>query len=160
VISQFMSKTASSDPLDRLSSRERQANNAIKFTDRGKVVIGLAQRRDPDHTVIELSVSDTGCGIKPEDQARLFQAFTQLDSLPTHRFEGTGLGLYLSQKLAGLLGARITCESESGRGSVFTLQLEQPDSPQESGLPSNPTIEQAALFFSDEPEQCLSATLA
>jgi PAS domain S-box-containing protein len=107
------------------------ANNAIKFTDRGKVVIGLVHRRNAERTVTELSVSDTGCGIKPEDKRRLFQAFTQLDSLPTRRFEGTGLGLHLSQKLAGLLGARITCESEFGQGSVFTLQLEQPKSLQE-----------------------------
>jgi PAS domain S-box-containing protein len=101
------------------------ANNAIKFTESGKVVISLARRGDATRTVTELSVSDTGCGIKPQDQGRLFQAFTQLDSSPPNRHEGTGLGLHLSQKLAGLMGARITCESEPGRGSRFTLHFEE-----------------------------------
>jgi protein-histidine pros-kinase len=100
------------------------ANNAIKFTDRGQVLISLTQRHEAAHAAIELSVSDTGCGIRPEDQARLFQAFTQLESTPAHRCEGTGLGLYLSQRLAGLMGARITCESELGRGSRFTVHFD------------------------------------
>src|SRR5207249_4057450 len=82
-------------------------NNAIKFTESGKVVISL-QRAATPYELIELSVSDTGCGISKEDQVHLFQAFTQIDSGTTRRYEGTGLGLHLSQKLASLLGAWIT----------------------------------------------------
>ena len=70
-----------------------------------------------------MSVTDTGRGIRPEERDKLFQAFTQLDESPTRRFEGTGLGLYLSQKFAALLGGHIQCESEPGRGSRFTLYI-------------------------------------
>jgi len=98
-------------------------NNAIKFTESGQIVIRLRRTEQMPTPELELSVSDTGCGIPKEDQLRLFQAFTQIDAGPTRRYEGTGLGLHLSQKLASLLGAWITCESESGRGSRFTLHL-------------------------------------
>jgi PAS domain S-box-containing protein len=93
--------------------------NAIKFTERGEVRIGLRQRDG----VTEISVSDTGPGISEDDRARLFQAFGQLDAGPTRRHEGAGLGLFLSGKLAGMIGARIAVSSEVGRGSVFSLVL-------------------------------------
>ncbi|HET6546335.1 MAG TPA: ATP-binding protein [Rhodanobacteraceae bacterium] len=99
------------------------ASNAIKFTETGSVVVAASRRRQPGGMGTELEFSDTGCGIRSEDQARLFQAFTQLDSSTTRRYEGTGLGLHLSQKLADLLGARITFRSEYGKGSTFTLTI-------------------------------------
>jgi protein-histidine pros-kinase len=113
------------------------ANNAIKFTERGEVRLELARRRDGPRRVTELRVADTGIGIRPEHQARLFQAFEQIsspDPAPLTpwgerrrgeggRPEGTGLGLHLSQKLAGLLGGSITFSSEHGKGSTFTLVL-------------------------------------
>jgi len=72
------------------------ANNAIKFTEAGQVVLGVGQRQEgADGRLIEFVVSDTGCGIRPEDQVKLFQAFSQLDSSSTRRHEGTGLGLHL-----------------------------------------------------------------
>jgi signal transduction histidine kinase len=101
------------------------ANNAIKFTEVGRIIIAAARRQKSGDTVTELSFSDTGCGIQPEDQNRLFQAFSQLDSSSTRRYEGTGLGLHLSQKLAELLGARITFHSEFGKGSTFTLTIRE-----------------------------------
>jgi signal transduction histidine kinase len=97
------------------------SNNAIKFTDQGSILIALARHREGTLTVNEISVSDSGCGIKPEDQSKLFQAFSQIDSSSTRRYEGTGLGLHLSQKLAELLGARITVRSTYGEGSTFAL---------------------------------------
>ncbi len=96
-------------------------NNAIKFTERGEVVIAAGRRTEGGSTVDEIRVLDTGCGIRPEDQAQLFQAFGQLDSSSTRRYEGTGLGLHLSQKLAEMLGARIRLESVHGEGSTFAL---------------------------------------
>jgi PAS domain S-box-containing protein len=99
------------------------ANNAIKFTDQGSVQIVLDQRRERGQTRTELHVVDTGVGIRPEDQARLFQAFAQVDATTRRRHEGTGLGLYLSQKLAELLGGQITFRSEYAQGSTFTLVL-------------------------------------
>jgi protein-histidine pros-kinase len=99
------------------------ANNAIKFTERGSVTLGISQRSDNGAVCTEISVTDTGVGVHPEDQAKLFQAFSRLNSAGVKHSEGTGLGLHLSQKLAELLGGRITMESEYGRGSRFTLML-------------------------------------
>ena len=100
------------------------ANNAIKFTDGGGRVTLLLRRSLRDgQALIEISVADTGCGIRDEDHASLFQAFAQLDSSSTRHHEGTGLGLHLSQKLATLLGGRITLQSEIGKGSTFTLVI-------------------------------------
>jgi signal transduction histidine kinase len=99
------------------------ANNAIKFTETGEVRITLQSRPNNAPRLIEFSVSDTGIGIKPEDQAKLFQAFEQLNTTTGRRYEGTGLGLHLSQKLATLLGGRITFVSAYGKGSTFTLTL-------------------------------------
>ena len=73
--------------------------------------------------VIEFRVSDTGTGIRTEDQASLFQAFRQVDAPRKQRQEGTGLGLHLSRKLAELLGGQITLQSEFELGSTFTLVL-------------------------------------
>jgi protein-histidine pros-kinase len=98
-------------------------NNAIKFTEKGSIRLEYAQRRDSGRTLNQISVIDTGAGIRPQDKVRLFQAFEQLESTSARRHEGTGLGLHLSQKLAGLLGGHITFESELGQGSTFTVVL-------------------------------------
>jgi two-component system sensor histidine kinase/response regulator len=99
------------------------ANNAIKFTDTGTVRILLAQKMDNGRLLTEFSVADSGSGIKAEDQPKLFQAFSQLDSTSTRHVEGAGLGLYLCQNLANLLGGKLAFTSEFGCGSVFTLSL-------------------------------------
>jgi PAS domain S-box-containing protein len=102
-------------------------NNAIKFTDRGQVHLQAEARRMA--TVIR--ISDTGIGIRPEQQRHLFEAYVQgVDSSAQSR-EGTGLGLYLSQKLAGLLGGVIEFESEFGQGSTFSLVI--PESREAAG---------------------------
>ena len=98
-------------------------NNAIKFTARGEVLVRLEPRLDGGQLALAIEVIDTGLGIKPEDQDKLFQAFSQIDNTSTRRFEGTGLGLYLSQKLANMIGARLSLRSEYGKGSTFTLTL-------------------------------------
>lgn len=98
-------------------------NNAIKFTEKGQVCIELEQPMTGDHPATEIRVVDTGIGIRPEDQARLFMAFGQVHARRAH--EGTGLGLHLSQKLSELIGGRISFQSEYGKGSVFTLTLDQ-----------------------------------
>jgi signal transduction histidine kinase len=98
------------------------ANNAIKFTDEGQVQIVLSRCESNGKSWTELNVHDTGVGIPPEDQPKLFQAFSQAERNP-RRHEGTGLGLHLSQKLAELLGGKISFRSEYGKGSTFTLCL-------------------------------------
>jgi signal transduction histidine kinase len=100
------------------------ASNAIKFTEHGRVSLSLEHRSDPGSRVTHvLEVEDTGCGISAEDQPRLFEAFAQLDPSSTRRHEGSGLGLHLSQKLAELIGGEISCKSEVGKGSRFTLVI-------------------------------------
>jgi signal transduction histidine kinase len=98
-------------------------NNAIKFTEHGQVSLQVSRRRTGASGTVELLVADTGIGIKPELQGQLFQAFTQLDGTSTRNFHGTGLGLYLSRRLATLVGGNLHCESQYGKGSVFTLAL-------------------------------------
>ncbi len=100
-------------------------NNAIKFTEKGAVRILLRQRRVEGRLETEIDVQDTGVGIRAEDQPKLFQAFSQVEFASRRRNEGTGLGLHLSQKLAGLLGGQITYQSEHGKGSTFTLVLKE-----------------------------------
>jgi PAS domain S-box-containing protein len=100
------------------------ANNGIKYTERGFVQVELACI-DGVRPSIEFSVTDSGIGIGDADKAKLFQAFGQVDHSSTRRFEGAGLGLYLSQKLASLLGGEIDCQSEVGKGSRFTLRLDR-----------------------------------
>jgi len=99
--------------------------NAIKFTEKGEVKIEMRHQNDNGCSRTEISVSDTGIGIKPEDQQKLFHAFTQLDDSSSRRFEGTGLGLYLSQKLSELLDGRLTLQSEYGKGSEFMFTIEE-----------------------------------
>ena len=97
------------------------ANNGIKFTDKGSVEIELGSRTQNGERLAEITVRDTGIGIREQDQAKLFQAFQQMES--SRRHEGTGLGLHVSQKLAGLIGAHIEFASKHGEGSKFTLVL-------------------------------------
>src|SRR5260221_197712 len=100
-------------------------NNAIKFTERGSVRIRAGRCEEDGGKRLEISVEDTGIGIRPDDQKKLFGAFTQVDDSTHRRYEGTGLGLHLSQKLAEALGGRIELESEYGRGSTFALVLQE-----------------------------------
>jgi protein-histidine pros-kinase len=99
------------------------SNNAIKFTDRGTVRLTVSRADSNGASVTRFSVSDTGVGIEREEQEKLFAAFEQAGSSLERRAEGTGLGLYISQSLAGLLEGEISFESELGKGTVFTLEL-------------------------------------
>ena len=99
------------------------ASNAIKYTDRGSVRVELTRSHGVEAPAVAFVVTDTGIGIHESDQPHLFQAFEQVDRSTTRRFEGAGLGLYLSAKLASLLGGQIRCSSQLGKGSRFTLLL-------------------------------------
>ena len=72
--------------------------------------------------LVELAVADSGIGMTAEQQAELFQDFTQADSLTARRYRGTGLGLAISRKLARMMGGDVTVTSEPGKGSVFTVR--------------------------------------
>lgn len=101
-------------------------NNAIKFTETGSVEVAFRANEE-----LEIVVTDTGPGIRPEDQSKLFAAFSRIEKSGAQATEGTGLGLHLSQKLAALLGGTITFQSELGKGTSFMLTL-----PRDTPLPS------------------------
>jgi signal transduction histidine kinase len=97
-------------------------SNACKFTKEGEVRL-RARRVANGRDWIELAVADTGIGMTPEQQAKLFAEFTQAEATTAQRFGGTGLGLALSRKLARMMGGDVTVTSEPGKGSVFTVRL-------------------------------------
>jgi GAF domain-containing protein len=97
-------------------------SNACKFTKEGEIALRVRRVAD-GRDWVEVAVADTGIGLTAEQQAKLFQEFTQADSLTARRYGGTGLGLALSRKLARMMGGDVTVASESGKGSVFTVRL-------------------------------------
>ena len=146
-------------------------SNAIKFTDKGVVEAALEwQGRDGDGDRVCFRITDTGIGVTPEQQARLFQPFSQAEGSTTRRFGGTGLGLVISRRLAELMGGEVTMESTPGAGTTLRLELVLPRGrvediePEAAPDPSQgflarplPTIEQAeaerslVLIVDDHP---------
>jgi signal transduction histidine kinase len=97
-------------------------SNACKFTKEGEVAL-RARKVANGGNWIELAVADTGIGMTPEQQAKLFEEFSQADATTAQRFGGTGLGLAITRKLARMMGGDVTVTSEPGKGSVFTVRL-------------------------------------
>jgi two-component system NtrC family sensor kinase len=97
-------------------------SNACKFTKRGEVTL-LARKMIDQGNWIEFAVSDTGIGMTPEQQAKIFEEFTQADSSTARQYGGTGLGLAITRKLARMMGGDVTLTSEAGKGSTFTVRL-------------------------------------
>src|SRR5262249_15743910 len=97
-------------------------SNACKFTKEGEVALRVRKVADGREGV-ELAVPDGGIGMTGEEEGKLFQDFTQADSLTARRYGVTGLGLAISRKLARMMGGDVTVASEAGKGSVFTVRL-------------------------------------
>jgi signal transduction histidine kinase len=97
-------------------------SNACKFTKEGSVTLQARKVTNGSHW-IEFAVADTGIGMTPDQQAKLFAEFTQADATTAQHFGGTGLGLAITRKLARLMGGDVTVASEVGKGSVFTVRL-------------------------------------
>ncbi len=103
------------------------ANNAIKFTEQGfvKLAIKMSQMMEPDMVNLEISIEDSGQGIKPEDLDKLFGSFQQVDTKKNRNKEGTGLGLAISKQLVENMGGQIGVRSEYGKGSEFYFNIPQ-----------------------------------
>jgi PAS domain S-box-containing protein len=98
-------------------------NNALKFTEKGRVTVAVNRLSNQDGEWTEVHVSDTGIGIRREHLSKLFQPFSQVDASATRKYNGTGLGLAISKKFCQMMGGDITVESEPGRGSRFSIRL-------------------------------------
>jgi len=108
------------DPLRLSQVLLNLGNNAVKFTDHGEMVLGIreVERTDSD-VVLHFWVRDSGIGMTPEQQGKMFQSFSQAESSTTRRFGGTGLGLVISKRLVEMMGGRIWVESAEGVGTTF-----------------------------------------
>jgi len=134
-------------------------SNALKFTERGE--IRVSAHLTPGGTAVAFSVADTGIGIGPEDRERIFEDFAQVDNPVQKRVRGTGLGLPLVRRYAGLLGGHVSVESTLGRGSTFTatIPVAYPGAaepvtgaaPEESIDPARPAV----LIVEDSPQDLL-----
>ncbi len=105
-------------------------NNAVKFTEKGEIVLGCSLlAADSDEAELKFYVKDTGIGMTKEHLAKLFEAFSQADSSTTRKYGGTGLGLFISESLVEMMNGRIWVESEYGKGTTFsfTVRLETAD---------------------------------
>ncbi|MBL0229935.1 MAG: response regulator [Moraxellaceae bacterium] len=110
------------DPIRLRQILLNLVGNALKFTEHGLVSISV-QANKHKNTTLDFRISDTGIGIKPEVQQKLFQPFIQADSSHTRRFGGTGLGLAIVKQLVELMGGYIAVQSEIGHGSSFSFSL-------------------------------------
>jgi PAS domain S-box-containing protein len=100
--------------------------NAVKFTDKGEIElkIEIVHKESEDKALIRFSVRDTGIGINPENQQKIFDAFSQEDASTSRKYGGTGLGLAISKKLLGLMGSELQLQSTPGMGSTFFFELD------------------------------------
>jgi signal transduction histidine kinase/CheY-like chemotaxis protein len=103
-------------------------SNACKFTKQGEVALRVRKVAD-GRDWVEIAVADTGIGMTPEQQAKLFEEFSQADSSTARRYGGTGLGLAITRKLARMMGGDVTVASAAGKGSTFTVRLPGPGEP-------------------------------
>ncbi len=131
-------------------------SNACKFTKEGEVALRVRKVLDGRASWIELAVTDTGIGMTPEQQAKLFEEFTQANSSTARRYGGTGLGLAITRKLARMMGGDVTVTSEAGKGSTFTVRLPGPTEPE--GEPASGPAEESeprrsgcVLVIDDDP---------
>lgn len=142
------------DPLRLGQILINLVNNAIKFTERGEIEVAcLLRAQTESHATVQFSVRDTGIGMSPEQQAKLFQPFSQADGSTTRKYGGTGLGLSISQRLVALMGGHIGVSSTAGSGACFQFCLDLPLAPspgRESAAPSS-LAGSRALVVDDHP---------
>ena len=143
------------DPLRLSQVLINLGTNAVKFTERGEIIIKVrVVERSTAHVVLQFSISDTGIGLAPEQRANLFQSFSQADSSTSRRFGGTGLGLAISKRLTEMMDGRIWVDSKPGTGSIFHFTARftrQPEAPGEQDDPDLGACRQRVLVADDSP---------
>ncbi|WON78090.1 CHASE domain-containing protein [Serratia sp. UGAL515B_01] len=139
--------------------------NALKFTEQGEVILFIKViKQDKQHVTLKFGVRDTGIGIAPEHQERIFSGFTQAEASISRRFGGSGLGLVISQRFVSLMGGTLELESQVGHGSLFhfTITLAVPaNSPIENEVVESPAVRTTqalndlrVLVVDDNPTAC------
>ncbi|MEX2149809.1 MAG: ATP-binding protein [Steroidobacteraceae bacterium] len=139
------------------------AGNAVKFTERGSVTVHVSLQEETDTAVrLKFSVRDTGVGISPEAQQRIFDSFTQADQTTTRRFGGTGLGTTIAKQLVELMGGNIGLESAVGLGSTFWFEITFDKQPERASTGAGELALARVLLigFPPEPAQAIEEALA
>lgn len=144
------------DPLRLQQILTNLCYNAIKFTETGHILVSVTSKEQTKGQVrLLFDVEDTGIGLTPQQQQRLFDAFSQADSSVTRRYGGTGLGLTISRQLVNALGGEISVSSEFGKGSIFSFEvpfaLAESNSDLFSELESNEPGSGCVLVVDDNP---------
>ena len=135
------------DPLHLQQVLINLIGNAIKFTSKGKVELRISTAEQNElQTRLRFEVIDTGIGISPHDQARIFESFTQADQSITRTYGGTGLGTTISKQLVELMGGKMGVQSELGIGSIFWFEAPFPKQPLSVLSASKPALEQLYLL--------------
>ena len=143
------------DPLRLGQVLINYANNAVKFTEEGEIVVGARQLEESEAgLLVRFEVRDSGIGMTPEQLTRLFQSFQQADTSTTRKYGGTGLGLAISKRLAELMGGDVGVESEPGKGSTFwfTARLERGEARERELLPSVDLRDRRVLVVDDNAQ--------
>lgn len=131
------------DPVRVRQTLSNFINNAIKFTEKGYIVVSVREDKSnphPDKVNLVFSVEDSGIGIAPEAHEKIFEKFVQADSSTTRDFGGTGLGLSICKRLIEMMGGEITLQSEPGKGSTFSFSLPLTRNAKEIHVPIRPPV--------------------
>ena len=130
------------------------AGNAVKFTEHGSVTVHVSsQGETAERMRLKFSIRDTGIGIAPEAQARVFESFAQADQSTTRRFGGTGLGTTIAKQLVGLMGGKIGLESAVGLGSTFWFEVEVDKQPERANAGTGELADARVLLIGFPPAE-------
>jgi len=143
------------DPLRLGQVLINYANNAVKFTEKGEIVIGVKMIQETETDIMaRFEVRDTGVGLTTEQQGKLFQSFQQADTSTTRKYGGTGLGLAISKELASLMGGTVGVESQVAQGSTFwfTARLGKSTQKERVRLPIPDLRNRRILVLDDNPQ--------